>query len=143
MKLALSISEERTTIVQEPPGHRVDMATGWKDVVRRHFKNQPPTALELEAAIEAVEDEIMRVRQKVPSEAPVETSDPGIRDIAVAAGVAQSDDMILALEAVERSFQRLPTGDPSMPGNPRFSSTLLILRELMHHFGFGEIRIRR
>jgi hypothetical protein len=142
MILALNIGEERTTLALELPGHRVDMAIGWKDIVRRYFKHQPPTPLDLEAAIEAVEDEIMRVRHQVPSESTVETADAAIRDIGLAAGVAPSDDMTLALEAVEQSFQRLTKGGADMPDHPRFSSTLLILRELMHHLAFRQIRIK-
>lgn len=142
MKLALSIGEERTTIVQESLDHRVELAAGWSDIARRYLKHQPPTAFEFEAAIAAVEDEIMRVRHEVPSQTSVETADPAIRDIAIAAGVVPSDDMVFAPEAVEQSFQRLVSGPAAMPYDPQAGSTLLILRELMHHFAFGQIRIR-
>jgi len=143
MKLALSIGEERTTIVQESLRHRVELAIGWKDLVRRFFKHDPPTPFELEAAIAAVEDEIMRIRHEVPSQSSVETRDPAIVEIAIAGGAAPGDEMIFALEAVEQCFQRLVARPAAMPDNPRFRSTLLILRELMHHFGFRELRISR
>jgi hypothetical protein len=51
----------------------------------------------------------------------VETAAAAVRDIAIAAGVAPSGEMILALEAVENS---------------------VMLRELMHHFAFRQIRIK-
>lgn len=143
MKLALSIGEERTTIARESSPHRVQLAIGWSDLVRRFFKHHPPTPFELEAAIAAIEDEIMRVRYEVPNPSSVETTDPGIAEIAIAAGVAPANEMLIALEAVEQSFQRLAARPAAVDENPRFGGTLLILRELMHHLRFHELRIRR
>ena len=143
MTLALSIAEERTTFVHESSPQRVDLAIGWNSLVRRFFRHHPPTLFELEAAIAAVEDEIMRVRYEVPSQSSVETKDPGIADIAIVAGVAPGNEMIISLEAVEQCFQRLAARPAATPDTPRFGSTLLILRELMHHLRFHEIRIRR
>jgi hypothetical protein len=142
MKLALSIGEQRTTIGPASSPHQAHLAIGWSDLVRRFFKHRPPTPLELEAAIAAVEDEIMRVRDEIPGASSVETADPAIADIAIAAGVAPAREMIIALGAVEQCFLRF-AGSAAADDGPQFGSTLLILRELMHHFGFHELRIRR
>jgi hypothetical protein len=139
----LHIGEESTTLAQESSNRRVELATGWNDIVRRFFRHDPPTPFELEAAIEAVEDEIMRVRHDVPSAPFLETADSIVLQVALAAGVPPGEEMILALEAVEQSFQRLAGGAPGSSQSPRSSSTLLVLRELMHHFAFREVRVTR
>lgn len=143
MKLSLRIGEERTVLGLDSPARLVELAIGWQHLSRRYLKRQPPTGYEFEAAIAAVEDEIMRVRHGVPSGLPVETAEETIREIAIAAGLSGSDDMVLAPEAVEQTFQRLVARAPGMPDDARFSGTLLILRELIHHFDFREIRIRK
>ncbi|HEX6530434.1 MAG TPA: hypothetical protein VF004_11500 [Burkholderiales bacterium] len=36
------------------------LAVGFRRIAREHFKHRPPTALEIEGAIAAIEDEIAR-----------------------------------------------------------------------------------
>jgi hypothetical protein len=120
-RLEVPPSTERTTIAQEMPARRAELATGWNHIARRYFKHQPPAPSEIEAAIEAVEDEIMRVRHEVPGGRYLHTADAAAAGIAIAAGAAPGEEMILSLEAVEQAFQRLATGARDMPHDPRFT----------------------
>jgi hypothetical protein len=108
------------------------MHIGFRRTAREHFKHQPPTALELEEAIAAVEDEIARARP--PRGARVVTGDAMVRELALAAGA----DIRLAREAVEQAFER--SLRRPLPDNERMAA-LLILRELMHHLDLASIDV--
>ena len=99
------------------------------------FRHDPPTPLEIENAIEVVEDEIARVHAQVPRGSRLYTRDAMVRDIALAAGVPPGPEMTLAIEAVEQAFALLPRHS----GGKERAAVLLILRELMHHLGFAEV----
>ena len=113
------------------------------------FQHDMPTALELETAIAAVEDELMRVQGHHPAHAaPLATSDRAVAALADAAGVAPADERVLWLDAVEALFQRLASatlGHPGalrgMPRGREASAVLLVLLEFMHHRGFAAITV--
>jgi hypothetical protein len=112
----LTIDEERTTLGS------VALNVGWKTV-----------SPDLETAIAQVEDEIARVAASAPKTAAVRTDDPTV------IGMAASADHPLYREAVEQLFQRI-AARPA--GTQRFVGTLVILRELMHHFDLPALRIK-
>ena len=107
------------------------LALGWSTIARDHFRRDPPSPLELENAIAAIEDEIAHARSGIAAGRVVSTKQETVRDIALAAGIAPADEMVLTLEAVENAFERL-TRPPGIPGDRRFAATLVILREVMH-----------
>lgn len=113
------------------------LGIGWRTISRDCFKTDPPSLLDVENAIAAIEDEIARVHQTVDRNATVVTTDETIREIALASGVSAGTEMVLPLEAVERAYARL-TG---LPGSRSLAATLLILRELMHHLQIDRIVI--
>ena len=95
-----------------------------------------------------VEDEVTRAREAASGSA-LHTMDGAIRRIALLAGVAESPEMALSLEAVEKTFDRLsgvvlgrPATSEGLPAGGAFAATLLILRELMHHLKFAAITVR-
>ncbi|HZS69909.1 MAG TPA: hypothetical protein VFA72_22595 [Burkholderiales bacterium] len=145
-ELALRIEDERTVL--EPHGAGAPSlllhGLGWKALARDHLKHDPPSSLELENAIAAIEDEIARVRALPAKGLRLQTDDVRVREIALAAGVPAGEPM--TIQAVEQSFQRLAarsvsggrSGDGIPPGNER-AATLVIPRELMHHLGFSAI----
>ena len=102
-----------------------------------YFKSDPPSPLDLENAIAAIEDEIARTHNTVVRDRAVVTTEETIREIASASGA----DAVLAIEAVERSYARL-AGRAGLPGEPKLAATLLILRELMHHLEIASIVIK-
>ena len=81
---------------------------GSAGIAREHFRHHPPTPLELENAIAAVEDEIARVHKLVEPVARLYTRDTLLRDIAAESGVTSAPEMELTLDAVEHAFGRLP-----------------------------------
>jgi hypothetical protein len=112
----LTIDEERTAL------GAVALNVGWKTV-----------SPDLETAIAQVEDEIARVSDFAPKGADVRTDDPTVAEM------ARSLDGTLFREAVEQLFQRI-AARPA--GTRRFLGTLVILRELMHHFELPAVRIK-
>jgi exopolyphosphatase/pppGpp-phosphohydrolase len=144
----LHIGEEQTAVASgngaEPA--LITLALGSRRTATDHFKHLPPTAIEMENAIQAVEDEVARVRPMIVRGSTLFTADAVIRDIARRAGVADGAEHTLSLDAMERTFNRLAAvtlGTPaSQEGNPSsaaFAATLLILREFMHHLQFSSI----
>ena len=112
---------------------------GIEVVTDQFFKHCPPTAVELERAIEAVENEVMRLHADVP---------PGC-SLALA---GEASERLLEVsegrrrEDVEGIFQRLAAvslGTPSagigLPSDNAFAASVLLLREFMHHLGFEAV----
>ena len=112
------------------------LAVGFRRLAREHFKHQPPSALEIEGAIAAIEDEIARA--KPPRGVRPLTHDAVVREIALDAGVSPGPAMVLAREAIEQAFERSLRRPP---GNERMAA-LLILRELVHHLDIASIDIK-
>ena len=135
MTALLHIGEERSTIAQAA------LALGWRSIARDHFKHDPPSPLEIENAIAAVEDEVERAHKAIAKGGVLRTRDPAIVEIARSAGVPQSAETVLSVEAVEHMFTRLAAGARGLPAGGEFSATLLILRELMHHLDFSSVLI--
>ena len=112
------------------------LAIGFRRIAREHFKREPASALEIEGAIAAIEDEIARA--KPPRGVRLVTHDAVVREIALAAGVSPGPAMVLAREAVEQAFERSLR---RAPDNERMAA-LLILRELVHHLDIASIEIK-
>jgi exopolyphosphatase/pppGpp-phosphohydrolase len=131
----LHIGAETTELAQE---EAVALRIGSASIAREHFRHDPPTPLELESAIAAVEDEIARVHAALAGGSGLYTRDGLLRDIALEIGVPPATEMQLALDAVEHAFARLPL---RALGKEK-AGVLVILRELMHHLGFRTIVVR-
>jgi len=130
----LQIEADRTTLGAGA------LAIGWSTLARDYFQHDQPSPLELENAIAAIEDEIARARSSIAADRVVSTQQETVRDIALAAGIAPGDEMVLTIDAVERTFERL-TRPPGLSADHRFAATLVILRELMHHLQIASIAI--
>jgi len=116
---------------------------------RDFFKLFPPTPGEIENAIQVVEDEVMPLHKLLIPGSGLYSTDTSIKEIAeYAMSEDNKDELILTRDSMERVFSRLAaiiTGLPSsqdvLPASNEFASTLLILREVMHHLSFVEIVI--
>ena len=149
----LHIGDEFSFIVQgtEPtkPENTWALEIGSVKTVREFFNQFPPTPGEIENAIQIVEDEVMPLHKLLTPDSALYTTDTRIKEIAQYAVFEKNqDEMILNRVSMERVFSRLAaiiTGLPSsqdvLPASNEFASTLLILREVMHHLGFMEIVI--
>lgn len=144
----LSIEDERTLLAAEtadaPPVLLAGI--GWRAIGRDYLKHDPPSPLELENAITAIEDEIARLKSLPPKGSRMGTNDARVREIAAAAGLPPDRETILTLDAVEQAFQRLAEqasrrlrSGEGLPAGNESAAALVILRELMHHMGFSGI----
>ena len=131
------------------PAAVLTLGIGSRSTAAAHFHHEPPTPLELENAITAVEDALLPVRDIVSEDCALLTTDAGIRAIALAAGLPDQPVITLTREAIEETFNRLtavslgrPAAFEGLPTGREFAATLLILREFMHHAGFATIAIR-
>lgn len=147
----LSIDTEQTTVTLGS-GPIVDrvlvLPVGARKIAADYFKHNPATPLELENAIIIVEDIVMPMQQKIPPGSSLLTRDIGIREIAQIAGITNSTEMVLTLDAMELVFNRLaaivsgrPVSHEAFADDPLFAARLLILREFMHHLRFAAITI--
>lgn len=147
----LHIGEEQTAVATgstSEPDTVLVLAIGSRKTAADFFKHLPPTPGELENAIMVVEDEVSRLRTMTANASALFTAGPDVRQIALAAGVTDQHEMILALDAVEQTFDRLaaltlgrPASSAGIPATATFAATLLILREFMHHLQFASISV--
>lgn len=145
MTTRLHIGAHQTTVyVDHGAGEQdlVVLAIGSSLIADRHFHHQPPTAAELEAAIETVEDALMPSIPRLRGAEPLLTSDDESVALAAFAGMETGTTVELDIESIERQFNRLadvangrPASHEGLPPRPVFAAHLLILRELMHHAG--------
>jgi hypothetical protein len=127
---ALHIGDERTTI------GTASLSIGAASLARAHFRHEPPLPLELESAIAAVEDEIMRSARPADAGTTLQTADPDLRELARRCAATDA----LSVEAVEQAFGQLATR--GIPAGGEAAATLVILREVMHHLGIKAVVLR-
>ena len=148
----LSIKAEETYIVVEQnpalSQSRFVLNLGYQKTADDFFRRHPPTPLEIETAINTVEDEIIPLHTQIDSSSLLVTTDTMIVQIAILAGIPKATVMLLSLDAMERVFNRFadivsgrPASQDTLPDTRAFAATLLILREWMHHLRFESIHI--
>ncbi len=108
---------------------------------------EPPTPLQIEHAIERVEDAVMGARTHLGAGARLATRDAALHALARHAGVDAGG--WLGIDAVEALFNRLaaraagrPAAQDALPVDAPSAARLLILRELLHHGGLSGIQCR-
>lgn len=149
----LHIGEDRTCVASgtgTAPEQVLMLEIGAIRTAVDFFKHNPPSPLEIENAIMVVEDEVTRARALAVGHATLYSTDELVYRIAKMAGCADELPITLAIEQVETLFDQLtarsegrPSTQVDLPDDPKFSATLLILREFMHHPKFDEIKLRR
>ncbi|WP_286997777.1 MULTISPECIES: hypothetical protein [Comamonas] len=139
----------------QPVFHHMDV--GIDQLATRTFKQHMPTEAQLEHGIMLVEDAAMPMARLIPPSNVFVTRDPyllevgqqalGVRDVATA-WKASGRLPMLSREAVEGQFDmlarqaahpHLPLGD--LPQSPRWAAALLFLREILHHWQLGAVRL--
>lgn len=139
----------------QPVFHHMDV--GIDLIATRTFKQHMPTEAQLEHGIMLVEDAAMPMARLIPPSNVFVTRDPyllevgqralGVRDVATA-WKASGRLPMLSREAVEGQFDmlarqaahpHLPLGD--LPQSPRWAAALLFLREILHHWQLGAVRL--
>jgi hypothetical protein len=110
------------------------------------FGHDPPTARELEQAIDMVEDALMAAKPPRAGGAALTTLEPMLRRLPGLEAMGSA----LSRGAVEGMFQQLASMASGLPApgaavvaDRVMAAALLITRECMHHLGFDVIRIGR
>ena len=144
--IRLAIDTDRTCVeAPTPTGARrlwqLPIGAGRPGTV---WRGHPPTALELEVAIAAVEDALMPLVRELPAGLPLSTSDPFARELRAWLQAGPE----LPLEDVERAFDEMAAvaqgrsaSASTLPQDAAFDGWLLVLREFMHHGGFARLSI--
>jgi exopolyphosphatase/pppGpp-phosphohydrolase len=108
------------------------------------FRHDPPTAFELEQAIDAVEDALTATRLPHASRGALVTTDSWVRELVGLEAAGTS----LTRDGVEGLFQRLVSASQGhtgalagLPSGGEGAATLLLLRECMHHLGFESVQM--
>jgi hypothetical protein len=113
---------------------------GTQQVGAGPFRAAPPSAMELESAIADVEDAVMPLAKLLSAGAAFFVSSVVAR-IALAGDaltLAQIEDRFNTLAAYSQG-RPYSSDDPSI--QPEAAALLLILREAMHHLGYGSVQI--
>ncbi|MBP6562827.1 MAG: hypothetical protein KA214_05050 [Neisseriaceae bacterium] len=134
------------------PHERISLALGTLSLPKQFFKHDIPNALEMEAAIAYVEDEIAKAWPAIQrlDEPQLYSRDACLHEVAqlAQAPLQGTPVWILSTEAVEGLFNRLtyivagrPASIEGLPTGKPFMAATLILREWLHHLRFQEIRL--
>lgn len=114
-----------------------------------NLKHEPAEAIEIEAAIADIEDQLIPVIKDLPARRCLVTSEQIFWEIAKVAGLESEDRIKLKIDTVEAIFNRLvdvaygtPASRLDVPENREFTAAVLFLRELMHHAGYKIIYIK-
>lgn len=149
----LSVGERETRIETVPiqgESRRWMLPVGTQAVDGRGpLRHDPPTALEIERAIEQVEDVVMPLLRQLPPDTTLHTGDAAARvllDLAREHRAGRPD--ALSLDDVEQVFNALaalsqgrPLASSGWPPQPGLAAYLVILREVLHHLRFTAITL--
>ena len=131
---------------QSEPEQVIRLQIGPGDLARKYFHAARPDERAIEAAIAEVEEVIMPLRSLVPRDSRCATGDPRIIRIAEALQVPPAAWICLSTDVVEHGFNRWvsialgrPATQDTIPMDPDFAASLLVLREWLHHLSFAKI----
>ncbi|EKP0277871.1 hypothetical protein IU367_17980 [Aeromonas bestiarum] len=109
------------------------LAFGLEAMTPAPFRQDPPSALELERAIMVVEDVLMPLAARIPAHELVTLHSP----LPLAGELGSHELSRESIEQLFGQFAAMVEGDPlaaaHLPKGRRFAAVLLILREWMHH----------
>lgn len=143
----LAIGERQTHIVVEAGGAAWTLPIGTQALVGGGpFRQHPPTPLEMEHAIETVEDAVMPLLRQLPRDTTLVTDDATAAQLLALADVKGA---VLTVDDVERVFNALaavsqgrPMASSGLPDDAGFAAYVLILREAMHHWRIVSLTVR-
>lgn len=139
----LHIGDEHVVVLSGPVDkhetvQQIDL--GAARMASDYFQHDPPSAQDIERAIDFAEDEIMRLGKMTVVATKLWSTSANLQAWAAVSGPT------MAIETIEQWFQRLAAASLGRPGAMRglpagrdAAATLLILREFMHHRGHSEI----
>jgi hypothetical protein len=114
----LDIGDLQTGLVVrngEVDGARLAVLPGAQQLADKSFRHEPPRPVELESAIDVVEDQLTAAVGVVPTESSLVLLGPLARQLAQVSGGSERGDSTVSIETVEGLFQRLAS---ESLGNP-------------------------
>lgn len=139
--------QELTTHVHSAPGAdsvvNLALPIAPAPLAREVLRHSPPTPLEIEQAIEWVEDAVMPARARLPEVFELQIQDAHLRELVGSAGADPSTGGVarLSIQDVENLFSRLvalsegrPATQDGLPSDGASAARLIILREVLHHW---------
>jgi len=151
--LWLELTFEAEAAVLQSPAHpqmpALRIAFSHADMEKRFFPQGQLTPGLLERAIEWVEDHIQAAHPDWPLGAKLFTNEADFQTLASVAGVSEGAQRALHVDAVEQTFSRLvmqamgqAPHQEALPDSARFFTSVVFVRELMHHLHFPQIWVR-
>lgn len=119
------------------PGVQLDL--GWSNVLPGPLHTSPPRPIDLETAIQNIEEHVMPLSRIIPAGSSLQLACAGMDapDLLSAMPIAAN---VYSLDEFESVFGRLcaiaegsPAGANNLLIEPATAASLLIIRELMHH----------
>lgn len=132
------------------PSRLIRLPLGPGALAREYLRAARPGEAAIEAAIAEVEQRIMPLRALVAHDSQCVSGDRNVARIARVLGSARGPWVALTTETVEDGFNRWvsialgrpPTQD-TLPTDPEFAASLLVLREWLHHLSFAQVRVEQ
>ena len=143
--------EELATQVQsvpeEGPAMTLSLPVGAAALARAVLRHAPPRPLEIEQAIEVVEEAVMPARTRLPGAMQLYCADPLLRALA-AAEPGPNAPAWLGIGAIEGLFSRLvaraegrPASQDDLPVDGASAARLVIVREMLHHWALDGLYV--
>lgn len=143
--------DELATQVQAVPEEGMAMTlslpVGAAALARAVLRHAPPRPLEIEQAIEVVEEAVMPARARLPDAMQLYCADPLLRALA-AAEPGPNAPVWLGIDEVERLFNRLvarsegrPAPQDDLPVDGASAARLVIVREVLHHWALDGLYV--
>lgn len=101
--------------------------------------SSPPRAIELEHAIEGIENAVMPLARLLPRGARLVTADEALRHLFGGAGPVRRDDVERAFQLLAEVAEGRPAAHAGLLSTPGTAGYLLILREILHHLAFDAV----
>ncbi len=151
----VSIDSEQTTFyifnntgTDSGISHKVNI--GYHNIADKYFKNFPPTYDDVDYAINHTEEIIVPLHHTIDGNTTLYSSDfflKTIIDLAFNTYTDENELLTLPTVELENVFNRLsniikglPASQDVIPEDTSFAAYLLILREILHHLNFKEIK---
>lgn len=150
--LVLKFGDAETRVQSLPRSNvavQLDLAVGVGALAADVLRHTPPRPLEIERAIEIVEEAIMPVRAQLPEAFQLICADPQLRSLSGQEHSAQDGDSDvsnatarwLSIDAVEHLFNRLvaraegrPASQDTLAVDGASAARLVMVREILHHW---------
>lgn len=142
LPLWLHIGDEVLTVRNSREEVGQQLPLGAARIAREFFRHDPPTGLEIEQAIDVIENELMRLPPAYDAGRPLHSASQVLQPWATVSGST------ISVETVEHWFESLSlaaqgrtSAMDKLPSGRKAAASLLLLRELMHHRGHPSIKV--